>query len=289
MNGRDGLVAVIGAGTMGAGIAQACAAAGREVLLSDVDEAACERGLAGIRNSLDRLVRRERLGAAEADAAIGRITPVTDYGRFHEAAVVIEAVPENPGIKEQVWREAAAAAADGALLATNTSSLSVTQLAAYSGGREERFCGLHFFNPVAVLPLVEVVKALLTTDETVQRATAFAESIGKTPIVCNDTPGFIVNRLLIPYMNDAVHALAEGVASAADIDRAMKLGANMPLGPLALCDLVGLDVALAAAESLYEEFQDPKFRVHPLLRQLVRAGRLGRKTGSGFHEYGKEG
>ncbi|HLR46420.1 MAG TPA: 3-hydroxyacyl-CoA dehydrogenase NAD-binding domain-containing protein [Deinococcales bacterium] len=283
------LTAVLGAGTMGAGIAQACATAGQRVLLLDVNEEAGGRALAGIGESLDRLVNRERLDAEAAAAAVGRIVTGTDYGRLAEADVVIEAVPEDLSVKEQVWREAAGAAGPDALLATNTSSLSVTQLAAFSGGREARFCGLHFFNPVAVLPLVEVVKAQLTTPETITRATAFVEALGKTPITCDDTPGFIVNRLLIPYLNDAVHVLAEGVASAADIDRAMKLGANMPLGPLALCDLVGLDVTLAAAESLHAEFQDPKFRVHPLLRQLVRAGRLGRKSGAGFYDYAEEG
>lgn len=279
------VTAVLGAGTMGAGIAQACAVAGHRVLLFDVSAEARQRGLDGIGDSLARLVRRGQLSAEEAGAAQERVQPEADYARLGEAQTVIEAVPEDLRIKKQVWQEAAAAAAEEALLATNTSSLSVTEIAGFSGGREERFCGLHFFNPVAILPLVEVVRAQLTSEETVTRASAFAESIGKTPIVCRDTPGFIVNRLLIPYMNDAVHALAEGVASAEDIDRAMKLGANMPLGPLALCDLVGLDVALAAAESLHAEFQDPKFRVHPLLRQLVRAGRLGRKTGAGFHEY----
>ena len=173
---------------------------------------------------------------------------------------------------------------DGAILATNTSSLSVTQIASFVSN-PGRFCGLHFFNPVPMLPLVEVVRALQTEEDTVERARSFVEGLGKTPIVCEDKPGFIVNRLLVPYMNDAIHALSEGVASAEDIDRAMKLGANMPIGPLALGDLVGLDVALAAAESLHDEFGDPKFRAAPLLRQMVRAGRLGRKTGEGFYKY----
>jgi len=282
-------VAVLGAGTMGAGIAQACAGAGHEVLLYDISEEARQRGLDAISSSLKRFVSRERMSQDDADALLERVSPSASLADIGAAAVVIEAVPEDLGIKKKVWQEAAAAAGEGALLATNTSSLSVTEIASFTGGREQRFCGLHFFNPVPMLPLVEVVRARLTSEETVQQAVQFAEGIGKTPITCNDTPGFIVNRLLIPYMNDAVHALAEGVGTPEDIDRAMKLGANMPLGPLALCDLVGLDVALAAAESLYNEFQDPKFRIPPLLRQMVRAGQLGRKTGVGFYDYSEKG
>ncbi len=282
-------VAVLGAGTMGAGIAQACAGAGHEVLLFDINDAARQRGLDAIGSSLRRFVSRGRMSQDDADALLGRVNPVADLSGLSTAEVVIEAVPEVLDIKKQVWGEAAEATGMDTILATNTSSLSVTEIASYSGGREDRFCGLHFFNPVPMLPLVEVVRAQLTSEDTISRAVAFTEGIGKTPITCNDTPGFIVNRLLIPYMNDAVHALAEGVGTPEDIDRAMKLGANMPLGPLALCDLVGLDVALAAAESLHGEFQDPKFRIPPLLRQMVRAGKLGRKTGSGFYDYGEKG
>lgn len=282
-------VAVLGAGTMGAGIAQASAGAGHNVLLFDIDEAARQRGLDAISSSLARFVKKESISQADADAQLGRVTPTGDMAALADAAVVIEAVPERLDIKRSVWEQAAANAPAGALLATNTSSLSVTEIASYTGGNESRFCGMHFFNPVPMLPLVEVVRAQLTAQDTVDRAVSFVEGLGKTPITCNDTPGFIVNRLLIPYMNDAVHALAEGVGTAEDIDRAMKLGANMPLGPLALCDLVGLDIALAAAESLHAEYQDPKFRIHPLLRQMVRAGKLGRKTGAGFYDYDRKG
>lgn len=282
-------VAVLGAGTMGAGIAQACAGAGHEVQLFDISETARQRGLDAIGSSLERFVSRGRMSREDADALLGRVNPAADFSGLSTAEVVIEAVPEVLEIKKQVWNEAAEATGNETILATNTSSLSVTEIASYSGGREDRFCGLHFFNPVPMLPLVEVVRAQLTSDDTISRAVAFTEGIGKSPITCNDTPGFIVNRLLIPYMNDAVHALAEGVGTPEDIDRALKLGANMPLGPLALCDLVGLDVALAAAESLHGEFQDPKFRIPPLLRQMVRAGKLGRKTGSGFYDYGEKG
>lgn len=275
---------MLGAGTMGSGIAQACAAAGHEVVMQDPDAAARERGVAAIRSSLDRLVRRGTVSEAEAVAALGRVTPVEDVGALEDAEVVIEAVYEDVGVKRAAWERAASAAPPGALLASNTSSLSITEIASFTG-RPEEFCGLHFFNPVAVLPLVEVVRGLRSSAATIARAREFVEGLGKTPIVCPDQPGFIVNRLLIPYLNDAVFALSEGVASAEEIDVAMKLGANMPMGPLALADLVGLDVTLAAAESLHRELGDPKFRVAPLLRQLVRAGKLGRKSGEGFFRY----
>jgi 3-hydroxybutyryl-CoA dehydrogenase len=277
-------VAVIGSGTMGSGIAQVCAVAGHEVALFDVSQAALDRAGSVIDDSLGRLVRKEKLSRAEADAAAGRVVRTTGIPDLGEAEVVIEAVYEDLDVKRGAWRQAAEAAPADALLASNTSSLSITEIAGFSGA-PERFCGMHFFNPVPVMPLVEVVRALSSTPGTIERARSFVLGIGKTPIVCEDKPGFIVNRLLIPYVNDAVHALSEGVASAEDIDKAMMLGANMPIGPLALADLVGLDVALAAAESLHREFGDSKFRVAPLLRQLVRAGRLGRKSGQGFFRY----
>ena len=277
-------VAIVGAGTMGAGIAQACAGAGHNVSLQDLDESARERGLKAIDSSLSRLVKKEKLSEQDKADTLERITLVGEVDKLESAEVIIEAVFENIKVKQEVWTALGEVASEGALLATNTSSLSITEIASFVN-KPECFCGMHFFNPVAVLPLVEVVNALQTSDETVQRAKSFVEGIGKTPILCEDKPGFIVNRLLIPYLNDAVHALNEGVASAEDIDAAMKMGANMPIGPLALIDLVGLDVALAAAESLYGEFQDPKFRIHPLMRQMVRAGKLGRKTGEGFYKY----
>ncbi|HKI59108.1 MAG TPA: 3-hydroxyacyl-CoA dehydrogenase NAD-binding domain-containing protein [Trueperaceae bacterium] len=277
-------VAVIGAGTMGSGIAQTSALAGHDVTLCDVAPGALERAERTILSSLERLVRKEIVSQEEADEAVGRIDMKGALEGISEAGVVVEAVYESLEVKRAVWRELAGATSEGALLATNTSSLSVTEIAAFSE-RPERFCGMHFFNPVPVMALVEVVRGLRSSDEAVEQARAFAEGIGKTPIVCEDKPGFIVNRLLIPYLNDAVHALAEGVASAEDIDRAMKLGANMPIGPLALSDLVGLDVGLAATEALYREFGDPKFRPAPLMRQMVRAGKLGRKSGEGFFRY----
>lgn len=277
-------VAVVGSGTMGSGIAQVCAAAGHRVVLFDISEAALERAASSIRDSLERLVRKERLTRAQADESWRLIVRTQSMTDLADAEVVIEAVFEDLEVKRNAWQQAGEAVPGTALLATNTSSLSITEIAGFSGS-PERFCGMHFFNPVPLMPLVEVVQALSSTAETLQRAREFVEGLGKTAIVCRDKPGFIVNRLLIPYLNDAVHALSEGVASAEDIDKAMTLGANMPIGPLALADLVGLDVSLAAAESLYREFGDSKFRVAPLLRQMVRAGMLGRKSGQGFFSY----
>lgn len=277
-------VAVVGAGAMGSGIAQTCAVAGLEVLIYDAQEGALERASGVMAASLARLVNKGALAEAEAQAALGRVRGVGGLSELAAADAVIEAVFEDLGVKLEVLGRVSEIVPEEVLLASNTSSLSITEIAA-AVGHPERFCGLHFFNPVPVLPLVEVVRAQQTTAETLQRAQALVEKIGKTPILCEDRPGFIVNRLLIPYLSDAVFALSEGVGSASDIDAAMKLGANMPIGPLALLDLVGLDVALAAAESLHAEFQDPKFRVPPLLRQLVRAGKLGRKSGEGFYTY----
>ncbi len=277
-------VGVIGAGTMGSGIAQACAVSGHEVVIQDMSDAALERGLGTIDKSLSRLVKKDKLSEDDKQATLGRLSTSNALNPLSDAEVIIEAVFESVAVKREVWGNLKEVVSSEALLASNTSSLSITQIASFVDG-PERFCGLHFFNPVPVLPLVEVVNGLQTSEATLERAKSFAEGLGKSPIVCEDRPGFIVNRLLIPYLNDAVHAYSEGVAGAEDIDNAMKLGANMPIGPLALIDLVGADVTLAAAESLYNEFGDPKFRVAPLLRQMVRAGKLGRKSGAGFYTY----
>ena len=280
-------VLVVGAGTMGGGIAQVVATAGHDVVLVDQDEDALQRARSAMRRSLERLASRGTIERDAVDSILERIRTSTETLDGKGAGVVVEAVSEDLEVKRSVWREIIPIAADDAILGTNTSSLSVTELGSFVPD-PARFCGLHFFNPAPVMALVEVVRAIHTSDATVDRARAFVEGIGKTPVVCADTPGFVVNRLLIPYMNDAVFALSEGVAEAEDIDAAMKLGANMPMGPLRLCDLVGLDVTLAAAESLYDAFKDPKFRPAPLLRQMVRAGRLGRKTGEGFYRYDQE-
>ena len=288
MSQSKGHVGVVGAGTMGAGIAQVCAVAGINVTLFDKQEDALARGVKSIERSLERIVKKGNLTEAEKQAALGRIATATAKEALSGAETVVEAVFETLAVKQTVWAELAEVVSDRALLATNTSSLSVTEIAA-GVPHPERFCGLHFFNPAPILPLVEVVKAQQTAAETVKRAQTFVEQLGKTGVVCDDRPGFIVNRLLIPYLNDAMFALQEGVGTPEAVDTAMKLGANMPIGPLALIDLVGLDVALAAAESLYSEFQDPKFRVPTLLRQLVRAGKLGRKSGEGFYRYEEKG
>jgi len=269
---------------MGSGIAQACALAGHEVKLVDLDAAALQRGQATIRGSLERMARKGTVQAEDVEAALARVEPGSALAGLNDAEIVIEAVYEAIDVKREVWQKLGNETAQDALLATNTSSLSVTQIASFSG-RPEGFCGLHFFNPVAMMPLVEVVRAMRTDEAVIARAVAFVKGLGKTPIVCADKPGFIVNRILVPYINDAIHALAEGVASAEDIDLAMKLGANMPIGPLALADLVGLDVGLAAGQALFEEFGDPKFRPAPLIKQMVRAGKLGRKSGEGFFNY----
>jgi len=281
-------VAVIGAGTMGSGIAQACALASHDVKLVDLDDAALQRGETTIKNSLERLARKGAIEEEAVGAALDRIQTVSSFDALGDSELVIEAVYEAIDVKREVWSQLGRLTSPEAILATNTSSLSVTEIASFSG-RPERFCGLHFFNPVAMMPLVEIVRAMRTDPDVIEAAVAFIEGIGKTGIVCEDKPGFIVNRLLVPYINDAVHALAEGVASAEDIDKAMKLGANMPIGPLALADLVGLDVGLAAGQALLEEFGDPKFRPAPLIKQMVRAGKLGRKSGEGFYRYDEGG
>lgn len=277
---------IIGSGAMGSGIAQTAALAAHNIVLHDTNQEALDRAIATIDGSLARFVKKEKITEDAKQAALALISTETSLDSCAKADVVVEAVFEDIDVKSQVWTSISEVASDDCLLASNTSSLSITEIASFVN-KPERFCGMHFFNPVAMMPLVEVVKALQTSDKTIAKAKAFVEDIGKSPIVCEDKPGFIVNRLLVPYINDAVHALNEGVASAEDIDAAMKMGANMPIGPLALADLIGLDVQLAASESLFNEFGDSKFRVAPMVRQMVRAGKLGRKSGEGFYSYKK--
>jgi len=277
-------VGVVGAGTMGAGIAQVMATAGIAVTLVDQTEAFVEKGIASIAAGLDRLVSKGRFDAAERDAILARIGTSTRTADLAGVDLTIEVVPERFEIKRDVLQAIADAVGPDAILASNTSSISITALAALVE-RPERVIGMHFFNPVPVLALVEVIRGLQTDDATVARTMALAARIGKTPVEVADAPGFVANRLLLPMINEAVFALSEGVASATDIDTVMKLGAAHPMGPLALADLIGLDVCLGIMEVLQAQFGDDKYRPAPLLRKMVAAGRLGRKSGRGFHEY----
>lgn len=281
-----GSVAVVGAGTMGSGIAQACLAADRPVVLYDEDVPAVERARPRIASGLAKAASKGRLGERDPDTLLGRLDARagTLEDALSDADIVIEAIVEDRAAKTRAWRAIGGHAPAEALLATNTSSLSVTELGRASG-HLGRFVGLHFFNPVAVLPLVEVVRPDGGADATVERAARFAAELGKTPVRCADRPGFLVNRLLIPYLNEAATLADEGTAEPEAIDAAMRLGANMPIGPLALADLVGIDVVLAVMETLFDEYRDPRYRPAQLLRRMVRAGRLGRKAGHGFFDY----
>ncbi len=277
---------VAGAGQMGAGIAQVSAVAGLDVVMIDVADEFIERGMAGIERGLGRLVGKGRMETAARDAALARITTSTDIAAGADADLFLEAAPEVVAIKEELFARASATIRDDAIIATNTSSLSVTKLAAFVTN-PARFVGIHFFNPVPVMALVEVVKGIETGDKTLATARAYAEAVGKTPITVTDSPGFVVNRILFPMINEAARAFAEGVASAADIDTGMKLGTNWPMGPLALADLVGLDTTKAVLETFERELSDAKYRPAEILDELVAAGKLGRKSGAGFYEYTK--
>ncbi|MBL8127817.1 MAG: 3-hydroxybutyryl-CoA dehydrogenase [Chloroflexia bacterium] len=280
---RISRVLVIGAGAMGSGIAQVIAESGVDVTLSDVDAPSLERGLAGIAARWDKAVAN---GKREAETVSGYRSHLQsgDLSAAREADLVIEAIVERLPAKSALFTDLGQLAPAEAILASNTSSISVTALATASG-RPERFVGLHFFNPVPVLPLVEIVRGLQTSPETVAMAEQFVTRLGKTPVIVQDSPGFVANRILLPMINEAVFTLQDGVADAAGIDAVMKLGAAHPMGPLALADLIGLDVCLDILDTLHRDFGDDKYRAAPLLRRMVAAGRLGRKSGQGFHVY----
>ncbi|MDD2408299.1 MAG: 3-hydroxybutyryl-CoA dehydrogenase [Tepidiphilus sp.] len=277
---------IVGAGTMGSGIAQVAAQSGFSVRLFDIAAQQLERARATISGNLDRLVKKEKLTAADRDATLARIETVTQLDGVAAADLVIEAASENEALKLELFAKLDALAKPEAILASNTSSISITKIAAATKN-PERVIGMHFFNPVPVMALVELIRGLQTSDETYQKAEAIAKALGKTPVAVRNSPGFVVNRLLCPMINEAIFALQEGLASAEGIDEAMKLGCNHPIGPLALADLIGLDVELAVMQVLYEGFKDPKFRPAPLLVEMVEAGKLGRKTGEGFYRYDK--
>ena len=277
-------VGIIGAGTMGNGIAQACAVVGIHALMIDINEAAIERGLKAVAGSLDRLVRKEKLTKAQKAEAMARITGSTKMADLARADFIIEAATESEELKRKILKDVAAIAGTDAIIATNTSSISITGLAA-STGRPERFIGMHFFNPVPVMALVEIIRGLATTDATFAATEELSKRLGKTPICVKNAPGFVVNRILCPMINEAIFVLAEGLATAEDIDNGMRLGTNQPIGPLALADMIGLDTMLSVMEVFYEGFNDPKYRPAPLLKEMVAAGYLGRKSGRGFYHY----
>lgn len=279
-------IAIIGTGTMGNGIAQAFAQGGYNVVMKDLSEELLQRAVKNIDKSLSKLAEKEKISENDKQQTLGRIATTLSYDDIKDCGLVVEAIAENMELKKRVFRELDEICNADCILATNSSSLSITEIAAATK-RPEKVIGMHFFNPVPVLKLVEVIRGQLTADSVYECVSGIAEKIGKVPVEVTEAPGFLVNRLLIPMINEGIGALADGVASKEAIDEAMKLGAGHPIGPLALADLVGLDVCLAIMEVLHHEFGDDKYRPHPLLRKMVRANLLGRKTGIGFYDYRK--
>ena len=277
-------IGVVGAGTMGNGIAQAFAQAGFDVVMSDVAQAALDRALATISGSYDRLIKKEKMTAEQKAAALSRIQTATELAALKDADLIIEAATENLDLKLKIFRQLDDLAKPDAVIASNTSSISITKLAA-STKRPDKVIGMHFFNPVPLMALVELIRGLQTSDATYAAVEEVSKAVGKSPVQVRNSPGFVVNRMLCPMINEAIFALGEGLATAAQIDEAMKLGANHPIGPLALCDMIGLDVQLAVMNVLFDGFKDPKYRPAPLLVEMVEAGYLGRKTGRGFFTY----